>query len=113
MAVRIHLNAVTPYTLTYVLTSSTFDLSTASAASFLVRRPDGSLDTWTAVISAPAVGSVTLTRTFLGSTGPGDEADVARIGDYQLYPSVVLAGPTTVIGTSITLTVFDPYTGLT
>jgi len=56
MQLSIHKGAVAPYSLTVVLTSSDpgFDLSTATAASFKVLRPnviEGSEETWAAAIS--------------------------------------------------------------
>jgi hypothetical protein len=71
---EIHQGAEAPYSVSYDITSSDadFDLSTATAATFSVRRENGSEDTWSAVISP---GATATTATIVHVFAAGDVPD--------------------------------------
>lgn len=65
----IHQGAVGPYALRYTVTSNdpAFDLSTATAGSFSVKRENGGVDTWAGAVepgATPSALTLTLTRIF-------------------------------------------------
>ena len=78
----IHLNALSPYALRYTVTSddAAFDLSTVSAATFEVKRPDGSITSWAglALQNVSAI-SIDLVRVFVSG-------DVDLPGLYAIEP---------------------------
>ena len=51
MTQNIHFDAVAPYTLQYTVTSTTFDLSTASAGQFEAQLDNADIKTWVGVLS--------------------------------------------------------------
>jgi hypothetical protein len=85
---EIHLNALSPYSLRYTVTSNDadFDLSTVTAARFEVLRPDGSTDTWSSLLlENQSVTSVDLVRVFASG-------DVDIAGLYKLIPYLTVPG---------------------
>ncbi len=105
MSQSIHLNAVTPYTVTYTLTSTDFDLATGTAASLEVRYATGIERTWTGAALSGAVGlpssSLVLTYTFVAG-------DLDIPGNATLFP--VVASPSgNLVGASDTLFIKEKF----
>ena len=83
----IYVNPTAPqtYTTDIVPGSSGVDLSTVSAASFVVRQPDESIASWAAALSNQTTTTLTLTHTY--ATG-----DMAIKGSYLLYALLTVPG---------------------
>lgn len=86
---RVYQNAVAPeaYTRDDSVGASGFDMSTISAASLHVRKPDGTTTTWTASISLQTATSLRLTHTYAGG-------DVALVGTYIVWAVYTVPGGT-------------------
>jgi len=80
-------DSVAPFTLRVVVDSDDFDLSTASAVSVDVKKPDGSMETWAASITASSTAQLTMEHTFLAG-------DLDAAGTYTIEPMVTLPAGT-------------------
>lgn len=85
----IYIGAVAPESFEIVISkgASSLDLSTVSAASLAVSRPDRTETTWTAALSEQSATSLKLTHTF--GSGETDQA-----GDYYIVPRLTVPGGT-------------------
>lgn len=103
MAAVVYEDAVAPeaYVLNLTPGDSGVDLSTVTAASFLVLRSDGVRATWTATRSNQTATTLTLTYSFAA-------ADVNKPGKYVIFASLTIPSGT-VRSTPQVLTVKGKY----
>jgi len=62
-----------------------FDLTTATGVSYLVTKPDGTTDTWTATVDTAATGVTSYTT---------EAGDLDTVGIYLLQPKATFASKT-------------------
>jgi hypothetical protein len=74
------------YTVDFVQGASSLDMSTITAATFQIRKPDGTTTSWTATLSAQDTDSLTLTHTFASST------EVDQAGTWHFYAKYTIPG---------------------
>lgn len=104
MSAQVYQGAIAPEAYTLDITPGTVnpvDLSTVSAATLSVRKPDGTVVAWAATISNQTTSTITLTHTFL--TG-----DIALLGDYAIVASLTIPSGTVRAKTAI-LTVLGKF----
>lgn len=108
MAAEIYQNAYAPESLVLIVTngSSGVDMTTVSAVSMSVQKPDGSTTTWTASISGATTSQLTATHNMPASPGP---SDVTLVGEYSVV--VVCTLPSGIIRSTPLLLVVRPYYG--
>lgn len=101
---ELHVGAVDPYSLIYVVTSDDpdFDLSTVTAAAFSVRRrSDEAPVSWTAALSGASATEITLTHTF-------EAGDLTVAGLYTFIPILTTPSGNFYVA-SRTIKVRDPF----
>lgn len=102
---QINANSVAPYALQMVVSQGlgqpTVDLTTVSAAVFKMKRPDGSVVTWTATLSAASQTSLTLT--YLYAAG-----DLVQLGQWTAVANMTVPGGT-VKSDPMSFTVVDEF----
>lgn len=99
----LYLDALNPESVQVVVSAgqSGVDLSTVTAATFAVRKPDGSSASWSCVVTDKTAAGATLTHPF-------DSGDVDLIGIYTLVPTLTVpAGDARCV--AVQILVQDPY----
>ena len=99
----VYVNALSPESVQVVVAAgqSGVDLSTVTAATFAVKKPDGSAASWSCVVTDKTASSATLTHPF----GSGD---VDQLGIYTLVPTLAVpAGSARCV--AVQILVQDPY----
>lgn len=78
MAIKVYSGGVAPETLVAIGTagSSGVDLTTVTAASISVKRPDGTLATWACAILAATISTITVSHDF----GAGETSQLGTYG---------------------------------
>src|SRR5688500_4811416 len=85
---RLYVGLVAPktYSVDIVPGDSSLDLSTVSAATFQIRKPDGTTTSWTAALSSQTATTLTLTFTF------GASSELDQAGTWHFYAKFTVPG---------------------
>lgn len=81
------LSAPKQYTVDLELDASVLDLSTVSAATLQIRKPDGTTTSWTTALSNQTPTTLTLTYTYPAAPGPYDQP-----GTWHFYAKLTIPG---------------------
>lgn len=75
------------YAVDFVVGASSLDMSTISAATFQIRKPDGTTTSWSTVISGQTSTTITLTHTYSAAPSEVDQA-----GTWHFYAKFTIPG---------------------
>jgi hypothetical protein len=86
--VKLYVGLVAPkqYVVDIVPGDSDLDLSTVTAATFQIRKPDGSTTSWTATLSNQTATTLTLTFTY------GASSEIDQAGTWHFYAKFTVPG---------------------
>lgn len=80
------LEAPKTYTVDFVQGLSSLDMSTITAATIEVRKPDGTTSSWTTAISNQTATTITLTFSF------GSSSELDQAGTWHFYAKYTVPG---------------------
>lgn len=86
---RLYVGIVAPktYAVDFVQGASSLDMTTISAATFEIRKPDGTTTSWTAALSNQTTNTLTMTHTFSAAPSELDKA-----GTWHFYAKYTIPG---------------------
>lgn len=82
---RVHVDAVSPYLVSIVVSGGGLDFTMATSARIVARRPSGVEVTWSCTLAAASASSVAVEHALVSG-------DVDALGSYLLVPWVTVAG---------------------